>query len=360
MRRILLVILTSLVVIAPPAVTFAFPFEIASFDPTLEGIYESRADLQASFNPISHRATSGGRAGILIDLEDWARQYGWREYAALSAYAPPSEKIPVRGKRVQALPTFTAASYLIMDWNSKQILAAKAADVERPVASLTKLVTADVVLDSGVSMTQLQGVQEADDVGGAKIKVTSGDALTIEDLFYATLVASANNAANALARSAGLSKDDFVLRMNERATALNLSHTRFVEPTGIEPANVSTAREMARLAEHILARPEIRRYTSTARKMIQIASQGTTKEMINTNWLLRLKRYQDVYVTSGKTGYIDESGWNIVTTVRPQNGDAGRELLVVVFGAGSRQKSFDDADRLATWVWKQFTWAKMQ
>jgi D-alanyl-D-alanine endopeptidase (penicillin-binding protein 7) len=350
--------LTSFAVIASPAITFAFPLEIATFDPTLEGMYESRKDLQAAFDPISHRAILGGGAGILIDLEDWARQYGWREYPALSAYAPTSEKIPVRSKRAQALPAVTAASYLIMDWNSKQILAAKAADVERPIASLTKLVTADVVLDSEISMSAIKDVQETDDVGGAKLRVASGDALTVEDLFYATLVASANNAANALARSTGLSKDDFVSRMNERAAALNLSRTRFIEPTGIEPANVSTAREMARLAEHILARPEIRRYTSTARKQIHIASQGTTKEMINTNWLLRLKRYNDVYVTSGKTGYIDESGWNVVTTVRPQNGDASRELLIVVFGSGSRQKSFDDADHLAAWAWKQFTWAK--
>ena len=179
---------------------------------------------------------------------------------------------------------------------------------------------------------------------------------TLDDLLYATLAASANNAANALARGSGMDRESFISEMNRRAEEMNLQHTNFVEPSGIDPANVSTAREIARLSEYIFARPEVRRYTSIVRYTIYAQSSRKNKEIINTNWLLRLKKYNDVYVTAGKTGYLVEAAWNVVTTMRPNAGDETRELLIVVLGSGSRAASFDDAERLAQWTWREWEW----
>lgn len=352
MKRVLLITLTVLFTTVIPAVVFAAP------TPALLEIHARRPDLQKAFDPVTGRSVPGSAAGFLIDLEDWAHQYGWKEYPELKDYTPA--QMVRRVLKPKSAPPVTAEAYLVMDWKSGTILASKKADSVRSIASLTKLMTADITLDAGVPLESTHAVTTDDDVGGAKLRVASGELFTLDDLLYATLAASANNAANALARGSGMERESFISEMNRRADTANLQHTHFVEPSGIDPANVSTAREIARLAEHVFARPEVRRYTSTARHTIYAQSSGQNKEMINTNWLLRLKKYNDVYVTAGKTGYLDESAWNVVTTMRPSVGDETRELLVVVLGAGSRSASFDDVERLAQWTWREWKWTPEQ
>src|SRR3989338_4827747 len=99
-----------------------------------------------------------------------------------------------------------AKAYVVMDPATGTILTMKQEDRVWPIASLTKLLTASVVLDQKVSMQKLIAMKNVDNVGGAKLYVNEGSQFSVGDLFYAALVASANNAANALARSTGLSK----------------------------------------------------------------------------------------------------------------------------------------------------------
>ncbi|MBI4437333.1 D-alanyl-D-alanine carboxypeptidase [Candidatus Uhrbacteria bacterium] len=341
-------ILTAIAVI--PAVVFAG-------DGALDRVFSKRADLQAAFDTQTKRAIPGTAAGFLLDLEDWATQYGWMEHEELASYGPQvGDGVPVRVKPTEIEAQIEASSYVVMDRSTGKILTVKNENRVWPIASLTKLVTADVVLDHEIAMGALGEVRESDDVGGAKLWVYDGDAFSIQDLFYATLVASANNAANALARTTGLSSEMFVSEMNARAADLNLVNTAFVDPTGIELGNVSTAREMARLASEILARDEIARFTSTSVRYITDLTQGTTKKMTNTNWMIWKPAYDDVYVTGGKTGYLEESGWNLVVALRPDGADADRELLIVLFGAGARSDSFVNAKRLADWAWEVYEW----
>ncbi len=248
-----------------------------------------------------------------------------------------------------------ASAYYVVDQATGEVLTMKQEDRVWPIASLTKLMTASIVLDDQISLDTLVSMKNADNVGGARLWINEGDKMSVGDLFYAALVASANNAANALSRTTGLSKEDFVLRMNARAIQLNLSSTHFADPTGIETANVSTPREMALLAREILARTEIQQYTTTATRFIRVASTGASKKMINTNWMVWKPKYDDVWVTGGKTGYLEESGWNLVVTLRPTKNDE-RELLIVIFGAKSRVTSFDDAEQLADWAWSVYQW----
>ncbi len=329
-----------------PSVALAAPND------ALLSVYSSRADLRKAFDKSDGYQAAGGSAGFLIDLEDWARQYGWREYKSLSAYAPASTPPSQVGHA--APPKTTASSYVVVDKTTGIVLAASHADTVWPIASLTKLMTTQVVLDAGMKLASVHDVKTVDDVGGAKLYVTSGDTFTLDGLLYATLVGSANNAANAIARATGKSKSSFVDEMNARAAALNLGRTKYVDPTGIETGNVSTARELAVVAGNAFSRPDIKRYTTTAKASINVLSQGTVKTIKNTNWMLWKPQYDDVFVTGGKTGYLDESGWNLAVALRPSAKNEKRELLVVLFGASSRASSFEDADALSSWAWKNF------
>lgn len=320
----------------------------------VQAIYEVRPDLQAAFDT-NGVAIPDSAAGFLIDIYDWARQYGWREHAELVEYAPAAEVIPERVGSEPA-PEVTADNYIVLDKASQQILAAENAEVVWPIASLTKLATAAVVLDHGIELDDEWYIDDADDVGGAKLYVSDGATLTIDDLFYSTLVGSANNAANALSRSCGLSRSEFLTEMNLIPYELGLPFTEFVDPTGIELGNVSTAREIANLARYAFGHDDIRRYTTTAIRYVDILSSGETKQLKNTNWMLYYPEYDDVYVTSGKTGYLDESGWNLVVQIRPSYAEVEKELLVVIFGADSRADSFTDTNALIDWIWEIYSW----
>jgi serine-type D-Ala-D-Ala endopeptidase (penicillin-binding protein 7) len=342
-------------------VAAVFPTAVLAVQDPLELVYAQRSDLQAAFDSSTKRAIAGTAAGFLLDLEDWATQYGWMEHEELASYGPEEgDGVPVRVDATEIESSIESVAYVVMDRSTGKILTVKNENKVWPIASLTKLVTAQVVLDHEVAMSSIANVRAVDDVGGAKLYVNEGDTFSVEDLFYATLVASANNAANALSRTTDLSRDEFLEEMNGHAADLGLIKTTFVDPTGIELENVSTAREMARIAQSVLEDDQIRRFTSTAVKYIDVLSQGTQKKMTNTNWMLWKPAYDDLYVTGGKTGYLEESGWNLVVTMRPMNGDPDTELLIVLFGAESRNASFQEANTLADWAWGAYEWQRQQ
>lgn len=326
---------------------FIAPFfsrSVSAVDP-LAAVYQSRSDLQKVFDAKTGLAISS-KAGFLVDLQDWARQYGWREYPVeLSVYAPSVLPPEVGATRA---PTITAPHALIVDASSNQILFADGAEVVWPIASITKLMTAQVALIKGANLGKSVSVLASDDVGGARLYVDSGTTFTLADLFSAMLIGSANNAANAIARAVSA---DFVAFMNEKAQAMHLNNTVFVDASGIDPQNVSTAREVALFASSAFEFDVVRRATTTVSKTIYGISSATTHTLKNTNWMLSYPAYDDVYVTSGKTGYLEESGWNLVVRLRPYAEAKDQELLLVLFGAASRADSFADAEALAQWVW---------
>ncbi len=248
--------------------------------------------------------------------------------------------------------------YVVMDRATGTILTVKNENRVWPIASLTKLMTASVVLDAKVPLTRIANVKTVDNVGGAQLLMNDGDTISVADLFYSTLVASANNAANALARTTGLSKKEFVAKMNAQAAAAGLTRTTFADPTGIETGNVSTPLELAQFARTVFARKEIQTYTTTAIRNVRVVNTGAKKKLTNTNWMLWKPQYDDVWVTGGKTGYLEESGWNLVVNLK-QNQKDERELLVVLFGASSRANSFVDANRLADWAWSVYDWKQI-
>ncbi|MFH1711874.1 MAG: serine hydrolase [Patescibacteria group bacterium] len=330
-----------------PTVTFA------ASGPLLE-VYNQRPDLQTSFEPSTFRAIEGTGAGFLIDLEDWARQYGWQEHKELAGYAPAVTAVEPNGV---VAPVIESLNYIVIDDASGQILAAKQAEKEWPIASITKLVTTKVALDHGLDTGGIGAIEEVDDVGGSRLAVAAGTRFTISDLLYTTLVASANNSANAIARLSGVPRESFIIYMNNFVQSMNLSHTRFTDPTGIDEHNVSTAREIAYIAKAVWQHQDIRRMSGTTRIHVEaLNDEDYIRDFNNTNRLLYDSAYDDVYVTAGKTGYLDESGWNLVVRMHPMGESEAKSVIVVIFGAGSRAKSCDDAHVLALWAWQNHNW----
>lgn len=335
------------VILLTPSFSFAA-------SPELLKLYETRGDLQAAFDSETLQAIPGSGAGFLIDLEDWARQYGWSEYPELATYAPVVT--PARQIGATSAPMVTADNYIVIDDTTGTILAAEHADVSWPIASMTKLMTAKVAFDHGLDVYNLGEVLDEDDVGGGKLYVEDGTTFQIIDLVRAMIVASANNAANAVARLATTS-GSFVDDMNEAASAMNLGRTHFADPTGIETGNISTAREMAYLAHQAFQNENIRRLAGTSAIHIEALNDPEyVRDIDSTNWLLYDPAYDDIYVTAGKTGFINESGWNVVVRMHPMGESPDKSVLIVVMGSDSRRESFDDAANLARWAWGNFDW----
>lgn len=278
--------------------------------------------------------------------------------AIFAAGSPPSapQKQPVRVDPMEIESEINATAYVVLDRTTGKILTVKNENLVWPIASITKLMTAKIVYAKKLAPTKLIPVLKEDDVGGAKLYVNHGDKLSVTDLFYATLVGSANNAANALARATGLSRKQFLGEMNAQAKALGLKQTVFVDPSGIETGNVSTALEMTKIAGMVFSEPKLAQYADTSLKSIRVANTGVTKKIKSTNWMLTYPEYDSLYVTSGKTGYLNESKWNFVTTIRPGASAKNKELLVVLFGSDSRDHSFKDTKKLVEWAWNVYEW----
>jgi D-alanyl-D-alanine endopeptidase (penicillin-binding protein 7) len=243
-------------------------------------------------------------------------------------------------------PQVGAKAYLVMDAETGEVLMEKDADEVRSIASLSKLMTSMVVLqdvrvDPYVPVTLLG----EDEVGGARLRVSTGTVWSLSNILASTLIGSTNNTAHALARVADTSVASFVGKMNARATALGLQKTRFVDPTGIEVENVSTAREVALMALNAFNDPTIRALTASATYQVWTVDGTGYRTISNTNGLVNDPSLE---VVAGKTGYLIEAGWTLATQVKREG---ERELMVVVLGCDDRWASFSDARNLANWAW---------
>ncbi len=324
-------------------------------------IYLGRADLKQAFRPDDWMAIPSTKTKGLADLEDWARSYGCKEYPSeLSFYSPqavPAAAVKQAGPVLKAGAAFdfrkiNAKAVYVMDPASGETLLARNSRVQRPIASITKLMTAMIAIDRKTPFGAALTLSEADNVGGVRLRVADGSRITVRDAFNAMLIGSANDCAHAVARSSGLAMDDFVAAMNAKADNLGLASTKFVEPTGLDARNVSTAEEVAKLALKAFdGYYDIRRSASSAYYDI-VLDDDQTHRVKNTNTLLT-DDSNGLYVLGGKTGYIDESLWNLVVKMKDHR---NRPIVIAVFGAGSQQQVFKDAATAAKWVWANYRW----
>jgi D-alanyl-D-alanine carboxypeptidase len=272
------------------------------------------------------------------------------------------QKIIVIGIVIAAiLPSFAAAqtagvvtakAYMLIDADTKLVVAASNPDLAWTAASLTKLITALVVLDTHTALSKSVTMAKADQTmgectsGGVCIKSAAGVKFTLDGLFNAVIIKSANNAANALARSTGLSTAQFAKKMNAKAKALGAAHSVFYEPTGMNPNNKITAADYAK----IVAAAFDNSYLST----IAQKSDYALASLNNSKYNQTIKNSDSLLTSSvvnlvgSKTGYLPQSRYNLATVLKYND----KQYIVVVLGEPHMYMAYADTEFLATLVGK--------
>ena len=239
------------------------------------------------------------------------------------------------------VPATRAASVLVVDARTGDVLYEKNADQQRAAASTQKLLTALVVADHGF-LDQRVVVQPIDTMAEpVKLNIKAGETYQRIDLLRALLVKSPNDVARCLARDNAGSVEAFAEAMNQKARQLGATHSHFVNPNGLPmPGQYSTARDLSIIARAAYANPTIRSIVCLPQLVFRYAN-GRTRELENTNKVL--KRLP--YCNGMKTGYTEAAGHCLIASgARP-----GRDVIVVVLGDG-KARVWQDASALLSWA----------
>ena len=239
--------------------------------------------------------------------------------------------------------TLHSKRVLVFDSDTGESLYAKAADTPAPIASVTKLMTAMVMLDEKPDLEELLTVT-ADDVDTLKnshSRLAVGTSLTRRDMLHLALMSSENRAAHVLARTSRQGLPEFVASMNRKAQVFGMQHTQFVDPTGLSPGNWSTAADLALLARQAARYGPIGEFTTTPSDSVLV--RGSRLQYRNSNPVVGRQGW-DVWLS--KTGFINEAGSCMVVGFRA----GGRNLAVVLLGAGSKAARQQDLVRVRDWA----------
>ena len=273
---------------------------------------------------------------------------GQRTAAAASAAMPP----PASSVRAEAAALRSSTAY-VQDLETSTVLFAKNENVVRPIASISKLMTAVVVVDANLPMDEMLEITD-DDVDGLKhttSRLRVGTKLSRGDMLHLALMSSENRAANALGRHYPGGLPAFVAAMNAKAQSLGMTSTRFIEPTGLSSNNVSSPHDLARLLRAAAQRPLIHRYSTDTEYDVEINNR--TQTFRNTNLLVR-KPDWDIKVS--KTGYINEAGECLVMLARIN----GRDLAIVLLDSQGKLSRIGDAVRIRRIVQSEVALASIQ
>ena len=234
---------------------------------------------------------------------------------------------------------------LIINQNTGEIIYAKNTNQLTPIASITKLMTAMVMLDADQSPEDELYVSE-DDVDylkGTRSRLTVGSALSRSDMLQLALMSSENRAASALAHNFPGGIVAFVKAMNFKAHELGLKNTHFVDPTGLDSENVSTAEDLAKMVKAAFQYPEIRLATTSPSHEVYLQNREFPVNFVNTNGLVRAGEWK---IGLSKTGFINEAGRCLVM----QAIIAGEPMIVVLLNSNGKLTRIGDANRIRKWI----------
>ncbi|MDR3683318.1 MAG: serine hydrolase [Geothrix sp.] len=236
-----------------------------------------------------------------------------------------------------------SASVLVLDQLTGQALVEKQAEAVVPIASLTKLMTAMVVLDAHLDPRESLTItaDDKDELRHSRSRLPVGTHLPREQALLLALLASENRAAHALGRTFPGGLTAFVQAMNAKARELGLSGSRFEDPTGLSSGNVATAWDLARILEAAYRYPEIRDFTTRPETTLQSGRRSI--QFPNTNALVRNPRWN---IGLSKTGYIEEAGRCLVMQAMLAN----RPVLVILLDSWGKYTRLGDANRIKQWL----------
>lgn len=285
----------------------------------------------------------GASAGVVRTNLNRARTAEKREVQI------PEDQIVAQQLRQQSATNslvLNSACALMYNQDSGRVLFEKNADSQLPVASLTKLMSALVIMRSGLSMDEAFTVQREDynlrSSSFSRLRI--GMTLTRADLLHVALTGSDNRAIHTLARTYPGGMEAFVRKMNETARELGLRNTSFEEPTGLSPNNRSTAREITRIAAEAYRYPKIREYSTTPN--IEVPTQAGLIQVRSTNRLIREGNWD---IGLQKTGYTGAAGHCMVL----QSEIGGNRVLMVVLNSTSNNGRVADMKKMRDWYEKQ-------
>jgi D-alanyl-D-alanine endopeptidase (penicillin-binding protein 7) len=244
-------------------------------------------------------------------------------------------------------PNLQSTGVLVLDSTSGQTLFSKNADQAAPIASITKLMTAMVVLDAKLALDEAIEIssEDIDTVKNTRSRLPVGAHFRRDDLMRLALMASDNRAAAALGRSYPGGINAFVVAMNEKARALGLTQTHYVDSSGLSPGNVSSPADLGKLVAAAARYPLITEYTTTGAVNVQLPDSKRKLNFVNTNALVRSSDWK---IGLSKTGYINEAGKCLVM----QAIIANQPIVIVLLDSWGRLTRVADANRIRKWLEK--------
>jgi D-alanyl-D-alanine endopeptidase (penicillin-binding protein 7) len=260
--------------------------------------------------------------------------------SAVASAAPPATV------QKPANPEVRSSAFYVLDEADSKVLAARREDVAAPIASISKLMTALVVLEADQSLDEMLTVTSEDVRGtaGSGSRLAPGAKLSRADMLHLALMSSENRAAHVLCRSYPNGLAACVKAMNAKAAALGMKTARFVEPTGLSSGNVASARDLAKLVLAAAENPTIREYSTDAEHSVYVNRQRL--DFRNTNILVDRPDWQ---VNVQKTGYIAEAGRCLVM----QTVIDSRQVVIVLLNSWGTLTRIADAKRIRAWIESQ-------
>ena len=252
-------------------------------------------------------------------------------------------------------PDIKVKAATVVNEKTGEIIWEKNSTSTRSLASLSKLVALKVFFDQKIPLNKIVTYKKQDELfnfkycnpfESASLNVKDGETMTVEDLVYSALIASANNAVESLVRVSGLSRQDFIKKMNETVVSFGATSTKFVEPTGLSPENVSTAQDYAIITTEIFKNPLIEKISSTPKYTFKTKNTKKSHTLYSTNDFIRdglFAVYNDLKITGSKTGYLDEAGYNLMTRA---TGAKGEKVVAVVLGGASKNQVLEEIKEL--------------
>ena len=265
------------------------------------------------------------------------------------AFRPSNTVAPAFAGWQSALKLYSASA-LVIDQEDGQLLYAKNTDAIMPIASITKLMTAVVVLDAKLPLDEPITItrEDVDTLKGTRSRLKLGVTLPRRDMLRLALMASENRAAAALARNYPGGTGAFVQAMNQKARELGMTDTRYVDPTGLDPDNVSTALDLALMVNAGYRYALIREFTTQDSHRVAMGASAkkrrySTVAFRNSNGLVRSGTWD---IGLSKTGYISEAGRCLVMQARI----AAKPVIIVLLDSWGKFTRIGDANRIKQWI----------
>ena len=273
-----------------------------------------------------------------LEADDLTKRAGFRDQCEFSF------------DNIKKGPYLNLKSAILVNYENGDVIYGKNTEKVRSIASITKLISAMVLLDKGIDLKKNKGkITKKDAYRSSRSRLNIGFEMTLYDLLHASLMNSDNRAARAFARAASGSQEAFVKEMNLKVKQLGLEKTVFFDPTGLDSRNVSTAHEVAKILHYAYQYKLIAEITSKKKYRVKILNKKNTyRQMANTNMIIHSK-YK---VLGGKTGYIRAADYCLTTLVKNKKGE---RLTLVILGVPGDKLRFKEARKLIDWGYKNIS-----